>query len=129
MNRIIGLAIILMYFGSHHIANVIYPTDNVKYFDVKVIIYSLLIPLSLTYNKVNKGVVGLFESTFISIIITNIINLLIFQERAYTVGDIVIIPTILILEYAKFHKTNFREYLGNFGGDSSINHIDNKEEE
>lgn len=122
MNKIIGCSLIFLYFANYHICNLIHPFDDIKFWDLKVSIYCIIIVLGLNYNRYIKGILGLIESIFISIVINNIIVNYFFNEKYYSFSDLVVIPLILVIEYAKHYKTNFREYLRYFsGGDNFDN--------
>jgi len=120
MNKFVGIIIIFTYFANYHICNLIYPNDVVGFWDLKVSIYCILIVLSLKYKSINNGVVSLIESVFISIIINNIVVNFFFQERNYSYSDLILIPLIISIEYAKHYKINCREYLRNIIGGHNI---------
>lgn len=125
MNKIIGCSLVFLYFANYHICNIVHPADDVKFWDLKVSIYCIIIILSLNYNRHIKGILGLIESVFISIVINNIIVNYFFNEKYYSYSDLLVIPMIIIIEYAKHYKTNFREYLRNIYRSNSINSNNN----
>lgn len=125
MNKAIGILIVFLYFANYHICNLAHHSDVARFWDLKVSIYCVIIILALKYNAYLKGRLGLVESVFISIVINNIIVNYFFGERHYSYSDLIVIPMIIAIEYAKHYKTNFREYLRNMHrGDSvdSSNH-------
>ena len=113
MNKIIGCAIIVLYFSSYHISNLIYPSNDLKFWDLRVTLYCVLIVLAIKYNRYIKGIYGLIESVFISIVINNIIVNYFFDEKYYSYADLFVIPMIIVIEYAKYYKDSFREYISN----------------
>lgn len=120
MNKIIGCSLVFLYFANYHICNIIHPIDDVKFWNLKVSIYCIIIVLALNYNRYIKGRLGLIESVFISIVINNIIVNYFFDEKYYSYSDLIVIPIIIIIEYAKHYKTNFREYINNICRNNSI---------
>ena len=114
MNKILGFLIVTIYFLNYHICNFFHHDDVVKFWDLKVSIYSIIIILAIKYNAYKVGLFGLFESIFISILLSNLISLYFFEEKHYCYSDIFLIPTIIIIEYAKHYKRNLREYLNSF---------------
>lgn len=113
MNKIIGFLIVLIYFGNYHICNLFHENDVAKFWDLKVSIYCVLIILSIKYKSYKLGFYGLLESIFISIVINNTIVNYFFNEKYYTYSDLIIVPLIILIEYAKYYKINSREYLHN----------------
>lgn len=126
MNKIIGLSLVFLYFANYHICNFVHPNDVPKFWDLKVSIYCLIIILALNYARYIKGILGLIESVFISIIINNLIVHYFFRENNYSYSDLIVIPLIITIEYAKHFKTNFREYLHSITGGGNMDHFDNK---
>lgn len=121
INKIIGCSLVFLYFANYHICNFMHPFDDIKFWDLKVSIYCVIIILALNYNRYVKGKLGLIESIFISIVINNIIVNYFFNEKYYSYSDLIVIPIIIIIEYAKHYKTNFREYINNIYRNNSIN--------
>jgi hypothetical protein len=114
MNKLLGFIIIALYFLNFQICNFLHPYDVVKFWDLKVSIYSIIIILAIKYNAYKVGLFGLLESIFLSIILSNIISLYFFEEKHYSYSDFILIPTIIIIEYAKHYKRNLREYFNSF---------------
>lgn len=125
MNKAIGILIVFLYFANYHICNLVHPSDVARFWDLKVSIYCVIIILALKYNSYLKGWLGFSESVFISIVINNIIVNYFFGEKYYSYSDLIVIPLILIIEYAKHHKANFREYLHNFFGVGGVDSSNN----
>jgi hypothetical protein len=114
MNKLIGLAIVLLYFLNYHICNFLFPTNVTKFWDLKVCIYSLIIVLAVKYDTYKTGVLGFIESILISIIINNVFSLYFFEDKNYSHSDLVVITLVIIFEYAKHFKRNFRQYFDSF---------------
>lgn len=128
MNKIIGCILVILYFASYHICNIIHPKDDLKFWDLRVSIYCLIFILALNYKRYIKGKLGLIESIFISIVINNIIVNYFFNEKTYSYSDLIVIPLIMTIEYAKHHKVNLREYLHSITRDWNISYFNNKKE-
>lgn len=128
MNKIIGCSLAFLYFSNYHICNLIHPVDDVKFWDLKVSIYCIIIILGLKYNRYIKGRLGLIESVFISIVINNIIVNYFFDEKYYSYSDLIVIPLIITIEYAKHFKINIREYLHSIIGNWNIDCFNKKKE-
>lgn len=97
MNKVIGLILVLLYFGGSHIA---YHLDggNVDFFwDIKVSIYSIIIVLAWHYKPTDS----FLEKLFISMVINNIYVLLMNGEHDYSFNDIVFVSFFTALQYAK----------------------------
>lgn len=126
MNKAIGLLIVFLYFANYHICNLVHHNDVGRFWYLKVSIYCVIIILALKYNSYIKGYLGLFESIFISIVINNIIVNYFFCEKYYSYSDLIVIPLIIIIEYAKHYKVNIREYLRNITRANSMGNFNNK---
>jgi hypothetical protein len=128
MNKIIGFSLAFLYFANYHICNLVHPNDVPKFWDLKVSIYCLIIILALNYNRYIIGVKGLIESVFMSIVINNIIVHYFFGENNYSYSDLIVIPLIITIEYAKHYKINIREYLHSIVRGWDIGYFNNKKE-
>lgn len=126
MNKIIGCSLVFLYFANYHICNIIHPDDDIKFWNLKISIYCIIIILGLNYNRYIKGKLGLIESVFISIVINNIIVNYFFDEKYYSYSDLVVIPLIIIIEYAKHYKVTFREYLRNIIRNNNLDNYNKK---
>ena len=111
MNKFIGISLVFLYFANYHICNLLHHDNVVKFWDLKVSIYCLIIILALKYNRYIKGIKGLIESVFMAIVINNIIVHYLFGENDYSYSDLIVVPLIITIEYAKHYKVNIREYL------------------
>lgn len=120
INKVIGILIVFLYFANYQICNLAHYNDVAKFWDLKVGIYCVIIILCIKYKPYIKGKLGLFESVFTSIVINNIIVSYFFNENSYSYSDLIVIPTIITIEYAKYYKDNFREYISNMRGGRSV---------
>lgn len=125
MNKVIGFSLVFLYFANYHICNFIHNDDVAKFWDLKVSIYCIIIILALKYNPYINGRLGLIESVFISIVVNNIIVNYFFGEKFYSYSDLIVIPIIITIEYAKHYKINFREYIHSMFRNSGVDNYNN----
>jgi hypothetical protein len=96
-NKLIGILIAFLYFTNYHICNIIYPTDDKKFWYLKMGIYSAIILLAIEYKKQNNFI----EKLFIAIVLNNIYVLIRHTEIDYSIKDVFFILTFTLLQYVK----------------------------
>jgi hypothetical protein len=105
-NKIIGLIIAFLYFANYHICNIIYPTDDQKFWYLKVAIYSLIILLAIEYKKQNI----FLEKLFCAIIFNDIYVLLFNNETSYSLNDIYFIAWFTAIQYIKHFYNLYKQW-------------------
>ncbi len=120
MNRLIGLLILLLYFGNYHLSLLLANGDNDFYWDVNKSIYSIIIILALKYKFDNS----LLSNVFIAIILNNIYVLLQKKEFTYNINDAYFIIVCVVLQNLKRNVSIAHRIYSFFthrvmGGDSS----------
>jgi hypothetical protein len=105
-NKIIGLIIAFLYFANYHICNIIYPTDDQKFWYLKVSIYCLIILLAFEYKKQNL----LIEKIFLAVIFNNIYVLLFNNETTYSLNDIIFIAWFTAIQYIKHFYNLYKKW-------------------
>lgn len=120
MNKLIGILILILYFGNYHLSLLIADGDNDFYWDVNKCIYSAMIILALKY----KFSSNLVSNLFIAIIVNNIYLLLRYKEITYNINDFYFIIGFVVLQKLKNNVsivTRIYHFFAHriMGGDSS----------
>ena len=96
MNKLIGILIVLLYFGNFHICKFLYNGNVNLFWDLKVSIYCLLIYLAFIYQNQKT----FLEKLFFGIVGNNVYVLLVHKEINYTFNDFALIILFTLLQYA-----------------------------
>lgn len=98
-NYVIGIFLVIIYFGNSYICNLIYSDNIEKQWYMNYAILSLIIILAIKYKE--KG--NIIEKLFISMVANNIYVLLAKDEFSYTLNDIWFIAIFTLAQYLKTH--------------------------
>ncbi len=96
-NNIIGILIVLLYWGNYHICNLLYLNDNYNWLKLKFALLSICLLLVFEYKKQNLFV----EKLFCAIVLNDIYVLLFNNETSYSINDIFFIATFTAIQYIK----------------------------
>lgn len=102
MNKVIGILIIVLYFGNYHICNLVYYNDLYKWYQLKYSILALIVILALKYQQQKS----IYEKLFISIVINNIYVLLYKNETSYTLNDLWFVAILTASQYINIEQKN-----------------------
>jgi len=105
-NKLIGILILVLYFGSYHICELIYPDGGMNWLKVRYSIYCIIILLALKYKDDNTFVSKLFNA----IVINNIYVLLFKSEYTYSINDLYFIIIFTSIQYVQFRRGYFERF-------------------
>ena len=106
-NKLIGVLIIVLYFGNYHICKAIYNGNVELFWHLKLSLHMLIILLAIEYKKQNI----FLEKLFCAIIFNDIYVLLFKNETGYSLNDVYFIAIFTAIQYVKQLYRNYSEYL------------------
>lgn len=94
-NIVLGIIILLLYFGNYHISMLLSNGNNDLYWNIKPAIYSLIILIAIKYKENSNFI----EKLFISMVMNNIYVLIFKHETTYSFNDLWMIGLFLVSQY------------------------------
>jgi hypothetical protein len=94
-NIVLGIIILLLYFGNYHISMFLSNGNNDLFWNIKPAIYSLIILIAIKYKENSNFI----EKLFISMVMNNIYVLIFKDETTYTLNDLWMIGIFFVAQY------------------------------